>query len=130
MPDKEMTSLEQAVAELQPGPWKHEVHGHLCVKCKVNVGYIYSTKKPPCPVPDPVHIDDTPECLGRALGMFRAAPNSRSTLYEWYGEKHNMLESLEEQLEIAELASKWMLREANPAQIYEIVVNATEGSKK
>ena len=77
MTPKELKELGiQAVKtfpELFPDAWKHdwaECGDYVrCEKCNVRLGSVLVND--PCTVPTPITIDDSAECLGKAMEVFR-----------------------------------------------------------
>ncbi len=139
-----MTKLEQAVAVIvNPKPWKHDGHGTIgCHKCGEQI-YAHSLSSddrrdhPPltdvgklnCPVPDTYTIplvrkdneDAYDLCLGQAMDAFRGLWGDLEdsvSMYDAIGKVGGTWNGYHAKL--------WVVIKATPAEIWEIVVNATK----
>jgi hypothetical protein len=114
--------LGRTVAELtQEKPWKHRYanpNTNWCDKCN---SYIFKDLIHPCPVPDPITIDDSDECMGLAVRMFRelaAESNSgmavQTAILKVSGKQNTVLQT------------DWLVFEASAFEIFQIIVEAKQ----
>ncbi len=125
----------QRLASLYFGkkPWKHDFYANgvtekytegvdYCRKCKQ---YHSINGHVPCPIPDPINIDD----MGLAMKAIReACPDTRYIQLIAYSD-HMMHKNWKIRGNTADplLTLNWILFKATPTQIFEIAVRAMEG---
>ena len=142
--DETMTDTELAVAiptafpELFMETMKHELAGDtsfdMIVKCRKCKKIMHDTRNEikdwwqpefdkPCTVPTPITIDDSPECLGKAMEVYRALkPMTAKQYIKACGPVFQMAEYvlLGNTLEQIGVIKEWLLEDATPQQIWRI----------
>jgi hypothetical protein len=121
--------LGRTVAELtQEKPWKCNWHPGLndgvawCKKCDYRNPSGFDDHE--CTKPDPIAIDDSDECMGLAVRMFRELQVHYNTLYHIDSVRDLFYEAIKDKGYIS--FESWLLHIASAFEIFQIIAKAKQ----